>query len=229
MLFLLSTAFAADPTLFPLTIDPVVGDSLARVGVLGNAATAGSADATGIAELAIASRVAVQVRVGAAVEAVAPILGIEARGEILDEATSGIGLAGAVRYQRVGFDGEDGEVEATLAAARQLGTVRLLANITGGKDLAQDEGDVEASVALLRSLGSVVSIGADTRGRMAVGRAGEEHADAERRGWDVRAGALLAAGKDRFSGYAFGGAEVVGVKSESTAGGLVGLGLQVTF
>ncbi|MEQ1507178.1 MAG: hypothetical protein ABMB14_33425, partial [Myxococcota bacterium] len=64
-LFSVSVARAADPVLMPLSTDPVVGDHLARVGAVGAAGSDGGLEASGLAELAVASRVAVGATIGA--------------------------------------------------------------------------------------------------------------------------------------------------------------------
>lgn len=176
------------PAPIPLLVDPFVGKSPARVA--GGADAAWQDDATvgarASVEGAIASRVAARVSVGLPVAGeVESDLGGEAR-VLLTPHDFAVDGAVGVRYKKIGFEGEENEVEGFVALARQAGANRFVVNGVAGRgfegggeegELVRDEGARESDAELGASWSLHVNEHA-AFGALAQGRWSEHHSDA---------------------------------------------------
>ncbi len=235
-------AQAADPAppLLPLTTATVVSATPLRLALGGDVVSGSTTQATGsaTAEVAIAARVAISVQGQLTTGDDAPVLGAQARGQILKQADVGVDLGALVRYKRDGFDAGAGEVEGAITAGRALGSTNLYVNAVLGAELDRPERDAEVAVALLTpilpSLPVSVNIGADTRARFRLGDPGEgDDADAAagEAEHDVDATALGVAsvGAARWTIGVHAGAEYLAAASFAYVQGVGGLAAQVVF
>jgi hypothetical protein len=91
------------------------------------------------------------------------------RAQLLSEGRHGVdGAVGAV-YKPEGLTEPEGEVEASLAVARHLGSIYAIGNVVYGQDPEGNERDGELRLAALAPVGSHATLGFDGRARIDLG------------------------------------------------------------
>ena len=135
----------------------------------------------------------------------------------------GVDLAVSVAYRPEGFTEPEGEVESVIAASRHFGALVGVANLAYGQDPEANEQDAEARIAVLGHLSRPLTVGVDSRVRLALKTKPGSPEDGQK--YDLLAGPLLTYAFDSWAVTAETGVSVLALDSGTRTGvsGLVGI------
>ncbi|MHB1846704.1 MAG: hypothetical protein ACYCWW_17935, partial [Deltaproteobacteria bacterium] len=85
-----------------------------------------------------------------------------ARGQFLRASSAGVDAAGEVQYKQQGFNGANGELEASVLLSRRLGRLELAANAVYGKSYSAPDADAEGKLGFGYDLLPNLILGADS-------------------------------------------------------------------
>jgi hypothetical protein len=136
---------------------------------------------------------------------------------LVDAATHPVGVLVGVAYKPEGLTEPEGEVEGTVALARQIGAGQLAGSITYGQDADFKEHDGEVAISGVEPIAKHAALGGVARYRNGLGSATDLGAR-----WDSLAGAMARVQIDQYMLTFVGGTEVIGVDAGGTKVGVLG-------
>lgn len=147
---------------------------------------------------------------------------VGARAQILRQAAHGIDGSLSSCFKTEGFDETEGEIESTLAIGRRFDRLYLLGNLAYGQDPEGNERDGELRASVLRGYGRA-TLGAEIRGRSAIGAQHGSHSAVEPR-FDAVGGPIAMFAVSSFVLFAEVGPSVFQLSGSDRRWGIASLG-----